>query len=292
MLNDSFSKICLGTVQFGTDYGINNKLGKTSEEEVFKILDYSYSKGIRNLDTSYLYGSSEEVLGKYLNRQNNNFEIISKLPSIENKNVKQLLDESLVKLNQKNIYGYLIHHFDFFKKNTKIWNNLIDLKNEGFIKKIGFSIYYPEDLEFIYSNNIEPDIIQCPYNIFDQRFQSLFTDSRFQNIEFYVRSIFLQGLFFIKTENLPKNLIGLKNKLNKLNIISQEYSVSIPKLALLFAINTKNISKIILGVDNLNHIKDLTSEIENITISNTIYNELLKLKDDNESLILPLNWNK
>ncbi|PMP92163.1 MAG: aldo/keto reductase, partial [Hydrogenobaculum sp.] len=58
-------KIALGTVQFGLDYGINNPYGKIKEDEVFRILDFAKEHRIDTLDTAYLYGDSEKVLGKY-----------------------------------------------------------------------------------------------------------------------------------------------------------------------------------------------------------------------------------
>lgn len=292
MPNDYLSKISLGTVQFGMNYGINNKLGQVSEKEVFEILDYSHNKGIISLDTSYLYGSSESVIGKFFKDRSINFEIVSKLPSINNINVIDIFKKSLFRLNKNSIYGYLIHHFDFFKNNISIWNELVNLKKEGLINKIGFSIYYPDDLEFLYSRNIYPDIIQCPFNIFDQRFEKYFIDDRFKNIDFYVRSIFLQGLFFIDLKDLPTNISLLKGKLEMLNKISEEESISIYNLALSFVLNTKGIHKLIIGIDSLNHVKELVIELEKTYNNQNIHKKLLELKEFNEDLILPLNWNK
>jgi len=56
------SKIAIGTSQFGSDYGINNKSGKVEKEEVNKILDYSLDNKIDTLDTAYSYGKSEEAI--------------------------------------------------------------------------------------------------------------------------------------------------------------------------------------------------------------------------------------
>ena len=58
------NKLALGTVQFGINYGISNKNGQVSIEEVGRILDYAKENGINTLDTASLYGTSEEVLGQ------------------------------------------------------------------------------------------------------------------------------------------------------------------------------------------------------------------------------------
>ena len=73
------SKIILGTVQFGLNYGINNTRGKVPVQEVHRILDYAYSKGIMTLDTAAGYGDSEEIIGDYLvSNSDKKFEIITK----------------------------------------------------------------------------------------------------------------------------------------------------------------------------------------------------------------------
>ena len=64
--NSTASKIVLGTVQFGQEYGIANTKGKVSEEEVYGLLRYAQGVGIDTLDTAFDYGSSERVIGEYL----------------------------------------------------------------------------------------------------------------------------------------------------------------------------------------------------------------------------------
>jgi len=46
------SKISLGTVQFGIDYGVNSVDGQVRPEEVKKILSYAHSKNIDLLDAA------------------------------------------------------------------------------------------------------------------------------------------------------------------------------------------------------------------------------------------------
>ena len=57
--------LCLGTVQFGMNYGINNTLGQPSEEDVFEMLDTAIKNGIHVFDTAKAYGTAEAVLWHY-----------------------------------------------------------------------------------------------------------------------------------------------------------------------------------------------------------------------------------
>ena len=76
------SKLCLGTVQFGMKYGINNQLGRQpTMDESFSMLDYAISNGIGVIDTAAAYGEAEELLGSYLKKRQckQEVKIISKL---------------------------------------------------------------------------------------------------------------------------------------------------------------------------------------------------------------------
>ena len=74
------NKLVLGTVQFGLDYGVNNQSGQVQQSEVNKILQLAKESGIKKIDTSSAYGTSESVLGKSLSENNLQFHIISKYP--------------------------------------------------------------------------------------------------------------------------------------------------------------------------------------------------------------------
>ena len=59
-----YSKISLGSVQWGGAYGISNEAGITPLKEVEKILKISNEFGIEIIDTSPNYGNAESYLGK------------------------------------------------------------------------------------------------------------------------------------------------------------------------------------------------------------------------------------
>ncbi|MCK5155856.1 MAG: aldo/keto reductase, partial [Spirochaetales bacterium] len=73
------SRLGLGTVQFGFDYGINNTRGQVPYDEVCRMLIRASDQGINFLDTSRLYGSSESVLGKAIAEIGREFTVCTKL---------------------------------------------------------------------------------------------------------------------------------------------------------------------------------------------------------------------
>ena len=62
--NYFLNKLCIGTAQFGSNYGIANKSGIVKISEIKKIKKYALSNGIRTIDTAQAYGEGEKRLNK------------------------------------------------------------------------------------------------------------------------------------------------------------------------------------------------------------------------------------
>ena len=89
-------------------------------------------------------------------------------------------------------------------------------KDKGYVKKIGVSIYNPAQF-YKTLDIIDPDIIQFPLNILDQRFLNINFSLFKKRIEFHARSIFLQGLLLNDIKKLPKFFFPIKKKLVEIN---------------------------------------------------------------------------
>jgi len=289
------NRICLGTAQFGLDYGIANKEGKISKKEAFNILKYAYSSGVDSLDTAFSYQDSEKVIGDFVEHTGRHFKIISKLPFLEKSNnnereIENLFFESLSKLKIKKIYGYLIHKFKDFLEKPIIWNVLEGLKDKHVVQKIGFSIYTTDELETIIDKVKAFDIIQIPYSVFDRRFERYLPILKKRKIEICIRSVFLQGLAFLKHYELPPALVKAKESLEYLQNLSETEAISINSLCLNFVLLNPYIDKLVVGVDSLAH---LAEDIKAIGLSKKvgkIITKLDKLEIKDESIILPYKW--
>lgn len=244
----SCQKLVLGTVQFGIAYGINNTFGQIPINEVREILSLANVNGISTLDTSSAYGESEVVLGSSISA-GPSFKIISKYPRCDLSVRKSFLD-SLYRLNVDRLYGYLVHHFDFYQENPSLFLEMQQLKVEGKIEKVGFSIYNVEQLQYLFYNNVDFDIIQFPYNIFDRQFEPYLPILNDRGIEVHVRSIFLQGLFFKSLNDLSMSLLPLKPYLSLLHRYCEFENIKIEDLALNYVLNNKFVEGVLIGVDN------------------------------------------
>lgn len=294
MSSRQIDRICLGTAQFGLNYGIANKKGKVPRDEVFRILDYAHNKGIKTLDTAHSYGNSEFVIGEVIDERKYDFKIISKISSVNNFNsnkIKKLLNESFSRLKIKKIHGYLVHNFDDLLKYEYLWKTLEGFKNEGLVERIGFSLYRPQELETIFSKKIDFDILQVPYSVFDRRFEQYFKRLKDEGVEIYARSVFLQGLAFLEPTALPQNLKDARVYLERLQGLILDNDISVNALCLNFVLLNPDIDKAIIGVDSLEHLKENSEFVNLIERVRDIHDGLNGLKIENENLILPYKWN-
>jgi len=279
-MNILINKIGIGTAQFGTNYGISNSEGKTSEEEVYKILEYSKSNSIRYIDTAFAYGNAEEVLGKF---DLSKFRIISKYIPKDNFGVEYQIEKSLKRLNLSNIYGYLAHRpLDLIENNNKNWNILNQLKKNGLINKIGASFNEVKELEIFMKSNLKLDLIQVPYNYFDNRFEEYIKLLKIEGCEIHTRSAFLQGLFFCHPDKLSNFFDMVKPFLRKI-----QETENLSSQLLRYIMEKDFIDVVNIGVNNLYQLKE---NIQNIGSSDL---KLPKLDFEIEKKILmPSEWPK
>ena len=70
MIKKNTPSLCLGTVQFGLDYGITNKKGIIDKSQCQNIFKKIAKSDIKFLDTAQSYGKAEVVIGDNLNYKN------------------------------------------------------------------------------------------------------------------------------------------------------------------------------------------------------------------------------
>lgn len=274
-------KLVLGTVQFGLQYGVNSA-GRPNEVIVKAILAEAAKGGIFTLDTSSAYGNSEEILGECIT-PDEDFKIVSKYPRGETP-VEEMFNSSLKRLKVNKLYGYLLHHFEVYKKNPKVWDEFVALKESGKVQKIGFSLYTPKELQYILDHKSPFDLIQVPFNIFDKKFLPYMKELHEKGVEIHVRSTFLQGLFFKDRETLPEKLKPMKKYLLLLDDYSKVTGLSISEIALNHNLQNPYIDGVLIGVDNVEQLKMNLASVKNTPID-------IEIDVKEQELLNPVNWN-
>ncbi|MCP9807329.1 aldo/keto reductase [Cyanobium sp. T1B-Tous] len=262
------SKIGLGTAQWGLTYGISNHSGQTKQEEVSRILAYAKAVGIKVIDTARAYGESEQVLGK---NDLADFKVITKIPTLKAQHIDHALVgtflegsflESLQALGVERVQGLLVHDCEdlFSQSGEAIITSLQKLKTLGKVDKIGVSIY--SSSQIIKALKLfTPDIVQLPFNVFDQRLLHDGTLSVLKDlgIEIHARSIFLQGLLIMKADSIPSYFRPWKTQLLAWNQLCTDLGKQPQHIALGFAATNSLIDQVIVGVEDLLQLVDLAS---------------------------------
>lgn len=283
-------KIALGSAQFGLNYGINNKNGKITDTEISKIFSYAKSVNINTIDTAQSYGNAEKVIGEHI--LETDFKIITKIVFNEAENINSLIIKSLNNLKINKLYGLLFHDFKDYLKNPALLDEIKRQKDKGKLTKYGFSLYYPEQLERLFEDGILFDLVQVPYNVADRRFEKYFRELKEKNIEIHVRSIFLQGLFFINPNKLNKDLEPFGDFIITLNNISSKLNLGIENILINYVYRNALIDKMIIGIDNVKQLRANISELR-APITKDDYLYLCETIDNvfiPEKLLIPSNW--
>jgi len=285
-------RIALGTVQFGLSYGVANNKGQTSYQESKKIVKLAQQNGVNTLDTAVIYGSSEETLGKI---GVDGWKIITKLPEIssEPKNIQKLIHkqitDSLRRLKVSKLYAVLLHDSGMLSsKNGEVyWDTLHNLKGEGIVQKIGYSIYTPDELDTFYER-FYPDIIQAPFNIIDNRLDNSGWLQRMSDdqVEIHARSIFLQGLLLMKQNKRPSYFKQWDSLWESWHRYLKEEDITAIEASLGYVMSDSRIDKLVIGVDCVAHLQQIINlskeKLEKIP-------NIFSSKD--QKLINPSMWN-
>ena len=286
-------KLALGTAQFGLDYGISNTLGKIPLIKAKEIINFASSSGIESLDTAISYGDSEQSLG---NIGIGKFKVITKLPSCEVKKeeifnwVLSEVNDSLVRLNQKKIYGLLVHDPKDLISDSgqEIFKAMSYLKKNNKVSKIGISAYAPAQIKEAI-NKYDIDLVQAPLNIFDRRLveSGCLRYLKNKKIEVHTRSCFLQGLLLTDVRKIPtqfKNWQVLFNDWHHWLKVSNRTAL---ETCLSYPLSIEGVDRVVVGIDNLDQLKEIISRKKHITDI-----KIPNIYSNDENLIDPTNWSK
>jgi Predicted oxidoreductases (related to aryl-alcohol dehydrogenases) len=297
------SRMTLGTVQLGLQYGIANKSGKPTLEKSFEILKTAEDGGVNSFDTASQYGDSENVLGNYFKKIGTEAKTITTKFKVEadektdkkeiEKQIRGFAEQSLARLGISKIPVYMLHRADdMWKYGDVVPETLKKLKNEGIIGKAGVSCYKTEEIAMAVENDVY-EAVQIPMNILDNRLIKSGSIDRLKKKGFivFVRSVFLQGLFFMKQEELPSNLSGVWKHLLNLRGMAEREGMSVEQLALSYIRDLDGISSLVIGVETPEQVRANVKLMNGPAVSEKTREEAYRLFDGIEEKILnPVLW--
>lgn len=284
------SRLALGTVQFGLPYGVANVTGQVPLSEVRDILSLASAEGIEVLDTAASYGESEAALGRV---GIEGWQVVTKLPGLATdappeEGVRLAVEKSMSRLGVDRLYGLLLHRpADLLGNHGKeVAHALLSLRAEGLVEKVGYSIYSYRELDAL-EQVLVPDLIQAPFNVFDQgmKMSGRLKKAHDDGIEVHARSAFLQGLLLMAAATRPGQFARWSAQFAKWDILREKANQSALEAALAFVLAQPEISRVVVGVDSSLHLREILKASSAVPVIS--YDELAIGDDD---LINPSQW--
>ena len=267
-------QLCLGSANFGSKYGLENK--KINKSKLINIISVAKKNNLLNIDTSFEYENSHQSLKKITDKK---MQIHTKIFLKKNSNFISLKKkiENFNKSSPSKIHSILLHDQNDALNIEKI-ELLKSLKAHKIVNKVGVSVY---DLLFLKKalKLWTPDIVQIPVNPFNLEFLSknFLNSLKRKNITIFARSIFLQGMLVKENKYLSKKF---KNNFNSWFKFCKSESTHPVKACLDFCKSIKELDFLIIGVqdhEELNQIIHYFKQTKKINLNQIIEKKYKKI---------------
>lgn len=301
--NLEVSEIGLGTTAIGYLYGLGPR-DLPSESEAIDYLKKVVALGVNFIDTAPFYQTAEERIGK---------SGIAKIPGvIVSTKCGHILDrgeeidavtlarkmreevlESLKKLKMDCLELVQVHGGSVEKiKDGSIINAMQKLKDEGKVKFVGISVRGEEAALAAIDSGFF-DTIQLAYSILDQRMADrVFKAAKEKNIGVINRSVLMKGALSGASKHLSDPLKDLKKNSDLAKNIAEKLGITLPELAVRFALSNDVVGTVLVGTNKFEHMKSIVEASKQGHLPEDILRDLRGLRVDDLLQIEIKNWPK
>ena len=240
--------------------------GKIDLDKAEKEIMEAYNAGINYFDTAYIYGGSEDALGRILEKNGirDKVNVATKLPHYlikKSDSMEKYFTEELRRLRTDHVDYYLMHMLT----DVKTWDRLKALgiiewleekKKSGAIRQVGFSYHGNSDMFCELMDAYDWDFCQIQYNYMDEHSQA----GR-------------KGLHYAASQNLPViimeplrggKLVGLLPDEAKLLMENYEVKRSPAEWAFRWLWNQPEVTCVLSGMNSLEMVKENVRTASNV----------------------------
>lgn len=291
----------LGTVQFGMPYGIANRSGQPSDEDVLSIVKAALAGGVNCFDTAASYGTSEEVLGRTLRKLNvvDKVIVVTKVrllseeersdPALAAAAIEESVAESRRRLKMDCLPIVLFHRECY----VPFMDTLIQLRDRGWLRHFGVSCDNKPGTAVKLADDGQVSAFQIPANILDHRHRNsgIFERASAREIAVFVRSVYLQGLLVMPEENIPTGLREVIPARRALQIIADQAGITLSELALRYMLSQFGVTSVITGVETVNQVHDNLAMFSRGSLPDDVLLAIHAASMElSESLLTPSAW--
>ena len=298
------SAFSLGTVQLGMAYGISNTTGKPDFEQALQMLNRAMELGVTHLDTSNDYGNSEQVIGQWLHSscRTRHPLITTKVGHLSfacesqlEQQIRKQVEDSLNRLHLSQLPILMLHYYEEYAQQPQWMQRIFRrLKEEKLIVHSGISAYSHHDYRVIADSGF--DAVQIPLNLFDWR---RITDGSLDRLAqagmaVFVRSAFLQGLVFLKSDQLEPQMSFCKPALSHFRELCDAFGMRPEELAVSFLLTLPQVTGLVLGCDTVAQVESNAALMDRAKALTNTQMETIRaaFEDRDPRVINPGCWQK
>ena len=296
-------KLCLGTVQFGMDYGIQGGR-RPSADAAVATLGEAVAGGVDAIDTAAAYGEAESVVGRFLTSRpavRNGLFVVSKFGMDVFNGASRaefggrLVDAvraSLAKLATDRLDAYICHVASAVRDDS-VMEAMSAVQSAGLARKVGFSVYETDEaLAAIDSGAV--DFLQVPYSVLDQRMASagVFEKAAVRGVEVHARSAFVQGLALMDVNEVPDWLAGARRLVRDLEDLCVGAGITRRRLALAFVRRRSEVSHLVFGVDGVRQLHEILEDFSQPVPDDVLDEAGRRFAEVDSRLVMPNKWRR
>jgi len=246
------SKISLGTVEIGMDYGIAGS--RPDEGEAARLLHRALDLGINFIDTARVYGEAEAIIGRAISERRKEFVLVSKV--LADGDVRASVRESLRLLRTDFIDILMIHSAPLAViQQGETLAVLQELKAEGLIRAIGASVY-GEETAIAAIDAGGYDCLQIAYSVLDRRPESrVFAAAEAADVGLVARSILLKGALSDRYSGLPDGLADLRTAVEGIAQLTGGDAGALPELAYRYVLSQPCLQSALVGAGSIEELE-------------------------------------
>ena len=296
------SRIALGTVELGMDYGFRGSphYQRPDLQEAISIVHRALDLGITLIDTARGYGTSEEVIGKALKGRREKFVLASKVAvSAEAAESPKPLREAIMSSIEASLSALQLETIDLMQihvlthpvlRRDEVWSTLEDARRAGKIRFIGASCY-GEEVPLAALGNDHIKTLQVPFNALDRRMMPrVFPGAAKRGIGILVRSAFLRGVLTNQVDSIPARLAPVRDAALKICAGAGQTAQNLSAMALRFCLSFKEVGSVIIGVRSIKELDSNVADAEKGALPETQVAQFCQVSVPDERLLDPQNW--
>jgi aryl-alcohol dehydrogenase-like predicted oxidoreductase len=294
-------RLALGSAQWGMPYGIANRTGPPSGDELSALVTLARDAGVRTIDTARAYGESERRVGQLLSEQPD-WRIVTKLaPDVDApeaelarnlERVQASLEQSRAALGLATLPALLLHRYAHRHAfGGKLWRALLAEREAGQIGQLGVSAASPEEA-WAALDDPDVEVLQVATSLLDLRLyrQGFFPRAREAGRTVYVRSVYLQGAAHLGSARLPVQLAELAPALETIEAFAAHHGVAPRALYLAFVRELPGVHPV-LGCETAHQLEQLLRDWEDETVDGALLAALVEaLPTATAAAVDPSQW--